>query len=454
MDVFKKKTGKVVLLFNLLLIPNHFFAQDYIEDMISSQATQDQVTVNDKLQVVVSPQQPVLEQFEPFVWDSETPKDCPFPQSKAFKHIKFLGHKSGFHYGDTFYPTWAADDKLYSPYTDGACWRLDGSFDSSNSQRREFAQTGNAVLVGNDPEKLIVYSVGVQEASSLPYGGRYPCGSLHYNGVWYYGTYCLGPTSGATYGDKMWNWPWLGPFVGFRISTDNGASWKPCPHTPAKNIFGETGMYGYPVRIGSPHFVDFGKNMQYSPDGKAYMVAHGAEITDEHPRFGNASWITGDNVYLLRVTPSLENINDASKWEFYAGKDKDGKTIWTHDFKSIKPLLEWNNNMGCVTVTYNPYLKRYLMCVTDGGDTVSEMNTYILESESLEGEWKIISYMESFGVQAYFVNIPSKFIEKDGKTMWLMYSGNFMNLNGKDLPYRPAGSHYGLVMQKMELMEE
>ncbi|GHU63186.1 hypothetical protein FACS1894123_05460 [Bacteroidia bacterium] len=40
---------------------------------------------------------------------------------------------------------------------------------------------------------------------------------------------------------------------------------------------------GYPVKIGSPHFVDFGKNMEYSPDGKAYMVAHGAEINDSKP---------------------------------------------------------------------------------------------------------------------------------------------------------------------------
>lgn len=444
---------KKVLLLSLLLSSNNFFAQDYISDMISSQVKKETITLNEEHQLVISPKKPVLEQFEPFVWDSEIPKDCPFPQSKKFKRIKFLGRKSGFHYGDTFYPTWGADDKLYSPYTDGVCWRLDGSYDSSNSQRVEYAQTGNAVLLGDDPENLIVYSLGVQEASSLPYKGRYPCGSLHYNGVWYYGTYCLGPEGGTKYEDRWVNWPWLGPFVGFRISTDNGASWKACPHTPEKNIFGEMGLYGYPVKIGSPHFVDFGKNMQYSPDGKAYMVAHGADITDKQPRFWNASWVTGDNVYLLRVTPTPENINDASKWEFYAGKDEEGKAIWSSDFKAIKPLLEWNDNMGCVTVTYNPYLKRYLMCVTDGGDTVSEMNTYILESESLEGEWKIISYMESFGVQAYFVNIPSKFIEKDGKTMWLMYSGNFMNLNGKSLPYKPQGSHYGLVMQKIELLK-
>jgi hypothetical protein len=219
-------------------------------------------------------------------------------------------------------------------------------------------------------------------------------------------------------------------------------------------VFGENGLNGYPVKIGSPHFVDFGKNMEYSPDGKAYMVAHGADINDPKPRFWNASWITGDNIYLLRVTPSPENMNDASKWEFYAGKDATGKALWTNDFSQIKPLLEWNNNMGCVTVTYNAALKRYLMCVTDGGNTCAKMHTYIMESDSLTGEWKLISYMKNFGEQAYFVNIPSKYISKDGETMWLWYSGNFaVGWNGAEINTNPQGGHYGLVMQKIRIVK-
>jgi hypothetical protein len=108
--------------------------------------------------------------------------------------------------------------------------------------------------------------------------------------------------------------------------------------------------------------------------------------------------------------------------------------------------------MGCVTVTYNPYLKKYLMCVTDGGNTCSKMNSYILESDTLAGEWKMIAYMKDFGEQAYFVNIPSKFISKDGKTMWLFYSSNFApTANGIKIEANPQGSHYGLVMQKIKI---
>jgi hypothetical protein len=366
-----------------------------------------------------------------------------------------LGQKSGFYYGDTWYPSWASNDTLYSPWTDGHTTRLDGYREESNSgDSQTHNTTGHGLMVGDDPMQLTAYSIGTYRSPALPYHGRYPCGSLLYNGVWYYGTYCLDPSGQATYGKQVINWPWMGPFVGFRISTDYGHSWKECPHNPEKPLFGETGINGYPVKIGSPHFVDFGKNMQYSPDGKAYLVAHGADISDLKPRFWNDSWITADQIYLLRVKPSIESMNQADAYEFYAGRDLNGNPLWTSEFGRIKPLLEWNNNMGCVTITYNSPLKKYLMCITDGGNTCSKMNTYILESELITGEWRLVSYMKDFGEQAYFVNIPSKFISPDGKIIWLLYSGNFApDWNGIKIMTNPPGSHYGMVMQKVELMK-
>jgi hypothetical protein len=186
-------------------------------------------------------------------------------------------------------------------------------------------------------------------------------------------------------------------------------------------------------------------------------VAHGADslTTAINWRPWNNSWITGDQVYLLRVTPSLENINDATKYEFYAGKDKNGNSIWTNNFDEIKPLLEWDNNMGCVTITYNAPLKKYIMCVTDGGNTYSEMNTYLLESDKIDGDWKIITYMKNFGEQGYFVNIPSKFISDDGNSAWLLYSGNYWdNVNGEKVGVNPPGGHYGMTFQKIQLLKE
>ena len=57
--------------------------------------------------------------FAPFVWKSEPPADCPFPQSRDLTGIEFLGVHSDYRFADTWYPSWAADGNLYSPWTDG-----------------------------------------------------------------------------------------------------------------------------------------------------------------------------------------------------------------------------------------------------------------------------------------------------------------------------------------------
>jgi len=384
---------------------------------------------------------------EPMLWPSEPPQDIPFEQSEELVGISFTGVHSDYRAADTWYPSWASDDNLYSPWTDG---QTDGMNSSSGGLN---ATTGQAVMIGDDPVNLKIKALGTTKGNPRPYEGRYPCASLVYNGVWYYGTYCLGPAGSVEHDGMRWNWPVLGPIPGFRISTDYGKTWIDSPHTPAKPLFPEPKKFMGTVKIGSPKFVDFGKNMEHSPDGKAYLVGYGAEENDPKPRYANLSWISGDQIYLTRVRPSIENINDESKYEYFAGYDNNGAPIWSYDFEDIKPLLEWNNNMGCVTITYNPPLKKYLMCVTDGWPTVGKMNSYILESDDTTGQWKLVTYMKAFGEQGYFLNFPSKFISEDGHTLWLCYSANFsQGWNDVRFKSKPAGSRYGLVLQQVKLL--
>ena len=411
-----------------------------------------------------------------FVWPSEIPAGCPFEQSTLFDRIYFTGRFSDYHFGDTFYPSWAEDGNLYSPYTDGT---TDGVASWSIGEN---AATGHVVMKGDDPLKLEVKNTSMpKKGSPAPYQGRYPAGSLVYDGVWYYGTYCLTAGDGGgfineTHNGFSYNWPILGPIPGFQLSYDYGKTWMPSPLSGSKPLFPEPAKRFGAVKMGAPHFVDFGKNMQYSPDGKAYLIAMGAEDDDPTPRpclekkFGepyglcdhcpdstfnhaNLSWITADQIYLARVTPSPVTINDERAYEYFAGHDKAGKAIWSKHFKDLKPLLEWNNNMGCVTVTYVPQLKRYLMCITDGTATVANMNSYILEAEELTGTWRIISYMKDFGEQSYFLNFPSKFISDEGDQMWLSHSANFSSgTNGYELKFNPAGGRYGLSLHELRFL--
>lgn len=375
------------------------------------------------------------------LWISQPPKDCPFKPSFDYKGIAFAGVHAEYENADTWYPSWASDGNLYSPWTDGTVEKI-GSFSGGDG-----ATTGFAKIIGDDPLHLTITNVGTYPSDPAPYGGRYPCGSLVYNGVWYYGTYCL------LDGGYGLNWDVLGPFVGFRWSTDFGKSWTQTPCTPSHPLFGEQSLRHEPIRIGSPHFVDFGKNMEYSPDGYAYLVAHGASQGPQGRRKAYDSWITGDEIYLIRVKPSIENMNDISKYQFFAGYDHAGRAVWSEDFKRIEPIAKWMNHMGCVTMTYDAPQKRYLMCVTDGGTTLSMFNTYILESRDITGPWRLVTYMEHFGQQGYFVNIPSKFISSDGKTFWLCYAANFSGgENGVSFRSNPPGGRYGMCLQKVRLV--
>jgi hypothetical protein len=210
---------------------------------------------------------------------------------------------------------------------------------------------------------------------------------------------------------------------------------------------------GLPLpQLGVMHFVDFGKNMRHSPDGKAYIVGHGNAPNTPHPKLGAVSWLSGNAIYLIRVSISPETVNDASRYEFFAGYDEAGKPRWTRHYSQMKPMLEWINHLGSVTVTYNPVLKKYLMCIADGWPSTRMISTILMESDNVAGPWRMVCYLKDFGTQGYFVNIPSKFIQSDGETFWLCYSANFTN-GWLQTHYRsdPSGSRYGLCVQEVRL---
>jgi len=382
-------------------------------------------------------------------------------QSASFAGVRFSGRYANYTKADTWYPTWAKDGNLYSPWTDGTIGKMKKDVWSGGGEK---PKTGYAKIIGSNPMKLKIADWGTMPATAPPFGGRYPCGSLVYNGVWYYGSYALDQPVKQV--KQKFGWYVMGPFMGFHWSEDFGKTWNQSPCKSDRPLFDEParkeldlaeGKHGPFIKMGAPHFVDFGKNMEHSPDGKAYLVGHGAEHSDRMSRIANNSWVTGDAVYMARVTPGITNMNDVSKYEFFAGHDDTGKPSWSSEYSKIKPVFSWNNRCGIVTVTYNPPLAKYFMCITDGHRETSsrkEYTSYILASDRLTGPWKMVAYMPDFGPQAYFLNIPSKFISIDGKTMWLCYSANYMHGKRRRnnpkyvIQNTPAGSAYSLSLHE------
>ena len=102
----------------------------------------------------------------------------------------------------------------------------------------------------------------------------------------------------------------------------------------------------------------------------------------------------------------------------------------------------------------NPVLEKYLFCITDGEAGEGQhgrFNTYILVSDKITGPWKLVVYMERFGQQGYFVNIPSRFISKDGRTAWLCYAANYSGNTNPDIKQNPPASRYAMNLHEFQL---
>jgi hypothetical protein len=139
--------------------------------------------------------------------------------------------------------------------------------------------------------------------------------------------------------------------------------------------------------------------LEHSPDGKAYIVGHGATRADSIQ-----AWMLGDEVYMARVDPTPEAVQDKTQWEFYAGGHGDDAAWVTGDVTKAAPLVTWNDHTGVVTMTYFAALRKYVLVVSTATHYPfmnQEFDTYFLESDSITGPWSYVQYSSKFGPEAY-----------------------------------------------------
>ena len=140
--------------------------------------------------LIDAPPPPPTNSFRP--WPSQLPPDCPFPQSETLVGVAFTGRHAEYTGADTWYPSWAADGNLYSPWTDGNVQRP-GRLAPAAKTRPPATPRSWATIRSSWSSPTTASS----SPARAPTKGRYPCGSLVHDGVWYYGTYCLHPSGGV-----------------------------------------------------------------------------------------------------------------------------------------------------------------------------------------------------------------------------------------------------------------
>ena len=111
-------------------------------------------------------------------------------------------------------------------------------------------------------------------------------------------------------------------------------------------------------------------------------------------------------------------------------------------------------------MTYMAGLRKYLMTVSTAAVypfmASHPFDSYYLESDSITGPWSYVTYMRSFGPEAYFLNHPSKFLAKKANTSaqvfdcFLMYSANFAFSEPHNRPEN-SGYHMNLQQARFQL---
>ncbi|RZT19884.1 hypothetical protein EV649_3024 [Kribbella sp. VKM Ac-2569] len=296
--------------------------------------------------------------------------------------------------GDLWPSCWAGNDKLYAANGDGKGFSVDG----------DFADIAVSEITGT-PGNLsgATISRGDQVGSVWSGAGynRKPTGMV-----------CVGDTMYLAVQDLALDFNDV-PAATILKSTDHGRTWTWDKSKPMFSDHVFTTIW----------FADFGKGGAAAPDG--YVYAYGLDgnwrdsFDDTVP--------DPQSVFLARVPK--RDVQDRGAWKFYTGSG------WSSRIADRKPVL--NDQRRLYAQTYGTNASN-LSVISQGGVTyLAQQKRYVYtswteytfefyESPTPWGPWKHFMSKDFGGYPwstskygGYGVTIPSKFVQPDGKTMYL-----------------------------------
>lgn len=317
----------------------------------------------------------------------------PVIQSAAwdFKRLIRLANTPGKGGSDLWPVTWAADGNIYTAWGDG------GGF-SGASDGTGRVSIGFARILGFPP-----HMKGVDLWGAAPKYAEHPA------------TFCGKSGSVLSVGGILYAWvsSWNNPsrldFVHCQPnpnppedrlawSHDLGATWT-LSRWKIEEATGKMNLAG--------QFLNFGKNYAGARDRYVYQYTG---IAGKHGA-----------TYLIRVLPeNLQNDPRApGRYEYYAGAGP----VWSPDRSKALPVFVDSNGRQILHVIYDPGLRRYLAAAQGHG--VGEMGLF--DAPEPWGPWTTIAYYQNWGGfgnrESLGVDFPTKWISRDGKTMWAVFSG-------------------------------
>ncbi|MFF1821082.1 DUF4185 domain-containing protein [Kribbella sp. NPDC058245] len=294
--------------------------------------------------------------------------------------------------GDLWPSCWAGNDNLYAANGDGKGFSLD----------HEFSDIAVSEINGV-PGKLSGATIakGIGPVWSGAGYNRKPTGMV-----------CVGDTLYLAVQDLALDFNDV-PAATILKSTDHGKTWTWDQRKPmfADHVF--TTIW----------FADFGRGGALAPDGYVYAYGLDGNWRDSF----DDTVADPQSVFLARVPK--QKVQDRSAWKFYTGSGwsarvKDRKPVLTDQRRLYAQTYGTNaSNLSVISqggVTYLAQQKRYVYT------SWTEYTFEFYDSPTPWGPWKHFLSKDFGGYPwsttkygGYGVTIPSKFVQPDGKTMYL-----------------------------------
>lgn len=174
-------------------------------------------------------------------------------------------------------------------------------------------------------------------------------------------------------------------------------------------------------QFGICSMINFGRNYEDARDQYVYVVSHDGPRADT----------PADGFVLMRV--SKKKLKKRNAYRFYAGQNAKGKVKWTKKMEERVSVFEHPGHCQRSSISYNAGLKRYLWWQQipnfqhpdkDFGDTRFEGGFGLYEAPEPWGPWRTVYYTEQWDVgPGEMAAFPAKWISSDGKTAYLVFSG-------------------------------
>jgi hypothetical protein len=310
---------------------------------------------------------------------------APYPPSPVIADVKWdFSSRIRMAPGSDNWPiTWADDDNQYTAWGDG-----DG-FGGTNEDGR--VSLGVARIEG---------SADCYRGRNI-WGGKNAAHPAQLEGK-SYGIIALGATL----------YMWVAPGSGLdnydeaRLawSRDRGATWQRADWAFSKGD-----------RLLAPTFCQFGRGNRGARDG--YLYVYAVRLQDD-----SAALQSPGQVDLVRV--ARERVTDRNAYEFFGGRDAQGKPRWTRDIAQRQPVFEDSSGLGGrLSVSYNLGLRRYLLCAEHG--EAYHGNLGIFDAPEPWGPWTTVAYYRNWGDTrtTFFWNFSNKWLSEDSTSLVLVFTG-------------------------------